>query len=207
MRTVSEPKRLTAAEKVSRDHKLVADVARGDTWGTVAARYAISTKQARNIWNERPQFSPDESDPLQEIILILEALSAAAEDFSDLARNTNNEAIRMGAIRHRIEMQLRRFDLMRQFGLIPTGQSEVEIFDVLETILGVLSQIETSPEHHQTLATAVARLDPTRSRWLRSAVPAALLDPPPENLGTRENATPKNGKRDRAGKSESPPDN
>lgn len=172
---MSDRKRGTAAQKVDRDARLVADRARGLGWAALAAKYGITARQAQNIWKGRPQPAPTGSDPLAEVLELLESLAIAAEDLAELAESTGNDSIRIGAIKSRVDMQLRRFELMRQYGLAPWGQSEAEVMEALGVVLGVLSQAELSEELRRQLAAALASVHPHQSQWLRRAVQPASL--------------------------------
>ena len=91
---------------------------------------------------------PPEPDPLADVLEILESLDVAAEDLVTVFETTENDSVRLGAVKSRVDIQLRRFDLMRQFGLVPPGPSEAEVVEAL----GVLSQIDLSDEQrHQLL--------------------------------------------------------
>jgi len=164
----------TAKKKVDRDARLVADRARGMGWEALGVKYDISEKQARNIWKERDRFVPAEGDAFDEVFGILESLAVAAEDFNEVAQTTDNASNRIGAIRHRVDVQLRRFELMRQFGLVPAGLSEAELLETLNVVLGVLSRATLSEEDRQELARALSVIDAGRGRWIRGVIPPAL---------------------------------
>ena len=144
-------------------------------WEALGEKYLLDPRQVRNIWADRPQFALSDSDPFDEVLGILESLAVAAEDFNEVAQTTKNESNRIGAIRHRVDTQLRRFELMRQFGLVPEGQSEAHLRGALEVVLAVLSRVSLSDQDRQELSSALSAIDPGQGPWIRRAIPPALV--------------------------------
>jgi hypothetical protein len=137
--------RLPAAEKVRRDTLIVADRAGGLRWSTIAQKHNLSEQHARQIWKERLAAEPLE--PLDGRDTITEALlqtEARIEELALLAESTNNDAIKLGAIRARGEAMSDRHDLLRLAGYMPiswvAAHTEADIHRMGENIIAVLEK-------------------------------------------------------------------
>jgi len=112
--------RLQAAEKARRDERIVADRARGLRWSTIAQKHNLSERQAREVWRERLSAehleSLDGRDAIAEALLQIEA---AIEDLALLAQTTNNDPVRLGAIRARLDAMGDRVTPLRVGGYLP----------------------------------------------------------------------------------------
>ena len=75
---------------------------------------------------------------------MLGSLSIAIEDYAALSVAAKNESVRLGAIKRRVETQLRRFELMLDHGLVPRTLSDAELREPLQTIFEILPALTTS---------------------------------------------------------------
>jgi hypothetical protein len=114
--------RLKAADQAKRDRAIVADRARGLRWATIAERHQITTRRAQQIWeswcNEEYLDAPDSRlDVMSEIAI----LDAAVEEYADLARETKNDAVKLGALKAKLDAQAKRVDMKQHLGLLPSA--------------------------------------------------------------------------------------
>ena len=159
---VPVPGRLPAAEKVRRDAEVVADRSRGLKWSTIAQRHGLSERHAREIWKERLAAEPleavDGRDMLTEALLQVEA---AIEDLALLAQTTNNDPVKLGAIRARLAAMADRNDLLRLAGYMPVSllaaRTEADIRTMGDDIVAVMKKHRTSDTVIDDLLAALRR--------------------------------------------------
>jgi len=153
----------SAAEKVKRDARVVADRARGLRWATIAQRNGVSESQARNIWRERRSaegfrtIRPDEI--VDEAVAQLEAV---VEELAELAASTNNDAVRLGAVKARAAALLQRIELLQALGRVPLAPQlryEVNIEATVNAVLQVFDRYNLPKSAAHELVDAL-RADP-----------------------------------------------
>lgn len=112
---------MTAGERRKRDRELVADRARGMTWPELAARYELSERQAQRVverwWSRQGEDVDVSSDDV-----VRETLAAFAQDLNDLAVRaveTQNDAVKLGAIKARGDVFRGRIEVLRSIGRLP----------------------------------------------------------------------------------------
>jgi hypothetical protein len=140
-----------AYEKVRRDALVVADRARGLTWPTIAARHHLSERQCRSVYADfRRRAGNEPEDPEDEARDAVRLLEAAIEELALLAETTNNDAVRLGAIRTKLDAICRRIELMQALGLLPR---DLGLFEdrrdgrlMASALLGVLERHDIAPE-------------------------------------------------------------
>jgi hypothetical protein len=119
--------RVTAHQKVQRDARIVADRARGLTWSTIESRHGVTERQCRTIWAERlREVSAEPVDVREALREAIAQLDAAVEDCALLAESTNNDPVRLGAIKARLAAMGERDELLRLSGLMPFHARAVE---------------------------------------------------------------------------------
>jgi hypothetical protein len=145
-------KKLTTPEQFRRNQLIVADVARGLRWATIAESHGLTARQCQNIWRQRHALhegSP--ADPLEEAVALIEAHEMAAEEFAVLAETSGNDSIRLGAISRRLAAQVACFNLKCDFGLIrPPSAEPAE--QALAVALEILSTKPLTDEERDRLA-------------------------------------------------------
>ena len=154
-----------------RGAEIVADRARGLRWATIAEKHSLSERQAREVWRERLSAEHLESlDGREAIIEALGQVEAGIEDLALLAQTTNNDSVRLGAIRARLDLMGRRVTLLRMGGYLPftprdamveanfrrTGEAIIEVMekhgvldDVADDLLEALSSPIVAPNGHK----------------------------------------------------------
>lgn len=137
---------MTRAERRRRDQALVADRARGIGWAELATRHDVSERQARRIVEAWYADHPAVAD-LDPRRIVLETLAAFDQDLEDLAVlsiSTENDAVKLGAIKARGEAFRGRVQVLREIGLLPLDwkrwTSELDGRQVVERFFEVLSR-------------------------------------------------------------------
>ena len=134
----------TAAQKVKRDALVVADRAPGLRWATVAERHGLSETMCRNIWRERR--SAEDFRTLRPAEVVDEAvaqLEAVVEELAELAASTNNDAVRLGAIKARAATLIQRVELLQALGRVPVAarlRFEVNMEAAANAVLAILDR-------------------------------------------------------------------
>ena len=151
------PSRLPAAEKVRRDEQIVADRARGLRWATIAERHHLSERHAREVWRERLAAEPLESlDGTETIAEALLQVEAAIEDLALLAETTNNDPVKLGAIRARLDAMNSRVTLLRIGGYLPAtwraAMTEADTRRMADNLVAVLVRHDASDQLLQDIA-------------------------------------------------------
>lgn len=171
--------RLNAREQVKRDAHLVADHWRGFSVSTLADRYQLSERQVRNILKRPPDLEPDADtsvDLLAPLFELLESLAVAIEDYALLTETTGNENVRLGAISRRVDTQLRRFQLMREYGLVPQALPEVRVIDMLRGVLEIVASGPLTDQQRAQLAALTASVPSNDRHWLMRTINRAGSD-------------------------------
>jgi hypothetical protein len=135
-------RKLTAREKVKRDLSIVADRARGFTWGTISSRHDLSVRQCQTVYAAHlaiavPLEQTGVLEALQEMVM---QLDATIEDLAMLSESAN-ESVRLGAVKARHAALLDKAEVLRASGLLPHAADVTAAldFDVLgQTIVDVL---------------------------------------------------------------------
>lgn len=136
------------------------------TWIEVAARHGVSERQARRVverwYAGRPQVR--DLDPAE---VVRETLVAFAQDLSDLAVlavETNNDAVRLGAIKARGDVFRSRIEVLRTIGRLPhdwAGWLTVtDTIGLLRNFVDVLRRSEVDDETLRELRTIIDRTAP-----------------------------------------------
>ena len=162
----------TVAEKAARNAELVRRRLAGLSVRTLATLFEISERQVRNIWNnrERPEIEGG-ADPLGGFLDQLDFIEADIEELTRVIASTDNEHRRLEAIRQRSELRQRRFDLLRDYGLIPWDLKGALEESQVDAIFGVFfSVIESEPNRDAIEANLKDALDqPNDQRVWRRA--------------------------------------
>lgn len=193
MAEVSTPprRRGTAGQKVERDARLVADRARGLGWTKLGEKYGITVRQCQNIWADRGPSEPKaESDPVAELRDEIDFLDAAIEEYAELAQDTANDSIHLGAIKARVDAQKRRIELKRLYGLLPRDGEHTlmaEIAELFDIVFLILERRGVGWEIQQEIIDAFKRPDEAErkppdqaermNRWGRALKAAKALPP------------------------------
>jgi hypothetical protein len=150
-------KRLTAAEKVKRDAKIVADRARGLGWALIADRYKLSERQAQNVWahflDTQPQ--PGETDPLVAVKETIAYYDAIIEELALVAESATHDAVRLGAIKARQVAVGQKLALMQAVGELPSDlglfRQEIDVRQVANEIVATCTRHGASEEFMKDL--------------------------------------------------------
>ena len=197
MAEISSPprRRGTAAQKVERDARLVADRARGLGWTKLAEKYGITVRQCQNIWADRGPSEPRaESDPVAELRDEIDFLDAAIEEYAELAQDTANDSIHLGAIKARVDAQKRRIELKRLYGLLPWDGEQTmvaEIGELFNSVFGILERHGVGWEIQQDIMDVVKPPDEAErvNRWARALAAAKALPPDAASVEARESGS------------------
>jgi hypothetical protein len=112
----------TAAQKVKRDARVVADRARGLRWATIAERHGLSETMCRKIWHEQRSAEDFRSlRPSEVVDEVVAQLEAVVEELALVAQTTNNDAVRLGAIKARTATLIQRVELLQWLGRVPVA--------------------------------------------------------------------------------------
>ena len=149
-------KRLSAAEKVSRDSRVVADRVRGLTWVTIAQRHELSERHCRELWSEYRANQPSSSsvDPVAAAEEMLERFEAVVEDAALLSEATANDAVKVAAIKLRLAGLKDQLELRMALGLLPPLrrlEQELDIRQLTRAILQVFERHEVPLEAQRSL--------------------------------------------------------
>ena len=146
---------------MDRDQRIVGDRARGLTWATIAQRHGLSERQCQNVVAEhlaaqRHVTTEDEAGYVDELLL---QLDRAVEEFALLAEETRNHPVRLGALKAKSGLLVRRLTILRLCGLIPPSayqlQWAVEGPSILDELLSVLCKYEVPDEALREISAAL----------------------------------------------------
>jgi hypothetical protein len=134
----------TAAEKVKRDARIVADRARGMQWSTIAKTHRLSETQARNIWRQR-RLAEDFRTlrPAEVVDEAVAQLEAMIEELAELAATTHNDAVRLGAIKARAATLHQKIELLWALGRVPIAPRlrwEIGMEATANTVLAIFDR-------------------------------------------------------------------
>jgi hypothetical protein len=160
--------RLPASHKARRDAQIVADRARGLRWATIAERHGVTERQCRTVWRESQQgrvLSYEQEDPLASLDEAIASVDSVIEDLALLAESTNNDAVKLGAIRARLGALIERFALMRACGLVPRdlGHGELDVRKVVSAIGEIVRERRIDPEVITEMQKAIRARSATRA--------------------------------------------
>ena len=144
--------RLRADQKVDRDTQIVAERARGLSWGRIAQRHGLSERHCRAIWSNYRTRSADLEavDPLEAVQEALLQYDGVIDELAVLAEEAVQDAVRLGAIRSRLGAIEARLRLMQAVGLLPAGggfvRDELEQRQLVRVLVGVFDRYGLPPE-------------------------------------------------------------
>jgi hypothetical protein len=153
--------RVTAIEKVERDARVVADRVRGLGWSAVADRNGISRRQAQNIFRTYRHTRPSllDRDPLAEAEQTLDEFDDLVERLSLLAEASNNDAVKLGALRAQLKAHVERLKLLTALHVVPAARPgalhERDVRLLVQLVLAVFAKNGVSPEVEADLHAAV----------------------------------------------------
>ena len=106
---------MTRTERGRRDAAIIADRASGMGWTTVAERHSVSERHARRIV-ECGYARHVESTELEIAAIFTETLARIDQTLDELAvlsRHTRNEAVKLGALKARMDVLERRMEVQQ----------------------------------------------------------------------------------------------
>ena len=166
--------RLRADEKVDRDARIVAERARGLSWGRIAQRHGLSERHCRAIWSTYRERNADLEavDPLEAVQEALLQYEAVIDELAVLAEEAVQDAVRLGAIRSRLGAIEGRLGLMQAVGLLPAEhgfvRDELEKRQLVRVLVGVFGRYGLPPEAEAEIRAALrpraASLNGSRGR-------------------------------------------
>lgn len=181
--------RVRAVDQVKRDAAVVADRARGLRWNQIAERHKLSARQCQKIWSTRESLNPEvlRPDAEAEVQAELDYVDAVVADLAELALTTNNDAVRLGAIRSRLVALQHRLELRRIYGLLPwdryrlDGEKDLEwIFTEIRDLfvshglpLRELRQIDEAFERRPLPSVRLERQQQMKVREAAAALPVS----------------------------------
>ena len=136
--------------------------ARGLGWDAIATRFELSERQCRRILGDYRASRPrlHEIDPIEAIEQALECYDGAIEELALLAERTKHDAVRLGAIKSRLDALGSKLSLMSATGLMPDFHHlrvEVDVQRVVDTVARVLS-VHAVPRDTQMAIAQTLRL-------------------------------------------------
>jgi transposase len=153
----------TAAAKVKRDARVVADRARGLRWATIAERQGLSETMCRKIWRERRSGEDFRSlRPAEVVDETVAQLESVVEELAQLAASTRNDAVRLGAIKARAATLIQRLELLQALGRVPVAPRlrwEIGMEFTANAVLAIFDRYEVPHAATQELIDAL-RSDP-----------------------------------------------
>jgi hypothetical protein len=153
----------TARQKVERDARVVADRARGLTWATIAERHGLSETMCRNIWRERRSAEGFRTVRPDEVVdEVLAQVEAVVEELAELAASTNNDAVKLGAIKSRSGVLMKKVELLQALGRVPMAlrlRAEISVEASANAFLGILEKYGVPDSAAHELVDAL-RADP-----------------------------------------------
>jgi hypothetical protein len=155
-------KYVNSRERASRDAEIIQARARGFSWNTIALRFGVSDRHSRRIVEEYRQSRPSlhQIDPIDTIEAAIASYDQAIEDFAVLAEQTTNDAVRLGAIRSRLDALGAKLALMNATGLMPDFQRlrvEVDLRRVVDTVVEVFDAHMVPRDAQMAVAQALGR--------------------------------------------------
>jgi transposase len=153
--------RLAAADQMQRDAQIVAARTRGLSRSQIANTYGVSETTIDNVmerWRaKRPKLR--NLDPVKIIEEHLERYEAAQEELAMLAATTKQDAVRVGAVKARLDAMEKATTLMQQTGVLPHDlgvlRVQVDLGTVAQKMLEVLDRHQVGPELRRELADAI----------------------------------------------------
>ena len=167
---------MTGHERAVRNADVVRARARGLGWEEIAGRFGLSERQCRRILDDyrASESRLHEIDPIETVEGALDQYDAAIEELALLAERTAHDAVRLGAIKTRLDVLRGKLDLMAAVGVLPRdlGQLHVEIDvrNVVRAIVNVFDEHGVPREAQEAVARVLRRPENCRSR---SLVPSA----------------------------------
>lgn len=159
--------RLDAEGKVARDRRIVLDRGRGLSWATIAERHDLSERQCRTVWEQRRTAGQElgEREPVEELRDLIDEIDAAGEACALLIESTKNDSVKVAAIKARLTVLGRKFELLHACGLLPRDLArlgaELDLRQLESAMLTVFDDHGVSDEAAQDLITA---LEPSHLR-------------------------------------------
>lgn len=187
--------RLTRAERDRRDAAVIADRAAGFTWRQVAERSGLTARQCQNIWKRGREWTPlpwrQQYDLVADHLTYMDATLAR---LAQLAEETAQDSVALGAIKASMELRRRQLELLQAIGILPSNLKilrETEetmeftqaVYDFLEG-LGIFSGPEGAQREKELID--VLNTGPLVAHWYEPDPPP---DPPPtyaESKGTSD---------------------
>ena len=144
---------------------------RGRSWASIAEEVELTERRCRGIWKARTPFElAADTGPFEGLPELLESLYAAIEDCAELGATTDKEYFALAAIHKRVELQLKVFELKREYGLVARGVGDAEIKAALQAVLDVLAKADLDEEHQRELTDALAS---AQTHWLVAQQPSS----------------------------------
>jgi hypothetical protein len=165
--------RLTAKAKVRRDFEIVADRARGISWPTIAATYELSETQVRNIYRAARASDVAEADEPRAIETIDEVLlqyESVIEDCATLYASSNNDSVRLGAVKARQAAIGSKLETLQALGILPrlsTVHFAADAQKVVDSVSAVMEKHGAGEQVENELVTALEAALPSPYAYAR----------------------------------------
>jgi hypothetical protein len=159
---------MTAAEKVRRDERVVADRVRGLSWPTIAQRHGLSERHCRTIWaDQAPVLSVEDFDPLELVREAIAQYDGLLEDLALLAESASQDAVRLGALKSKVSVIGERLVFLQAVGLLPRDlgllQQERDIRMIAHLLVDLFERYGLPPEAEEELLRALGASNGERS--------------------------------------------
>jgi hypothetical protein len=113
-------------------------------------------------------------DPFGDVLEEIASLEVSIADCESLVLGAKNESARLGALNRRIELRARRFDLMREYGLVPGPDELWAATEFIKLALELLAKADLDDEDRARLEAARTSLHAHPYHWaVRAARPEA----------------------------------
>lgn len=144
------------SQREERNAVIAAAADRGITYRTLSKQYGLSRRQViRIVQDERARRHVEvvsEADPMTFIQETLGQYEAAIEELAVLSSNSDHGAVKVAAIRTRIEAVRSRLELLQAVGVVPHNLGTIQLHsdarELGRAIVDVLMAFEV-PEHVQ----------------------------------------------------------
>lgn len=153
----------SAPEVYERNNQIVAARARGYSTATVASQFGLSERQVRTIWSKhRVRFTePAGEDALEALDLVVARIEQLIEDCAHLIQTTEQDGVRLGAIRTLANLLMTHTGVLERTGLISRvalWKHAINLEEFAKTFLAVLEKHQIHDEIVDEVMTDIKKM-------------------------------------------------
>ena len=139
-----------------------------------------------NVWASRGDDHRLVESPRAELESEIDALDAVIDELAQLAEQTANDSVRLGAIKAKVDAQARRLELKRAAGMLPWNlrllKYDAEVTEVAGVVLGVLKKYEVSVDARKEILAELNKRSLEHRRELAWTTTPLSIEPVPAGL-------------------------